>query len=208
MICASGGYTCARGLSSIRPRSERQCRGVARPRLCGLRAYDFQRRIDRRQAEQRDQAGIAEHDDASDPGRRHVEHRGPIAAMCGEPEPRARSGLGFMAQAQIRRGTGRGSVSSYRRGSIRGHRGAGSRRGEPLPAATRYDAIHRNIYVPSGHQLTPVQKAIAAWLWSRRQATVAGVSAVALHGSLWIDARLPAELNQPSQQMTKGIVLR
>lgn len=73
--------------------------------------------------------------------------------------------------------------------------------------ATRYDAIYRNIYVPSGHQLTPVQKAIAAWLWSRRQATVAGVSAAALHGSLWIDARLPAELNQPSQHMTKGIVL-
>jgi hypothetical protein len=37
---------------------------------------------------------------------------------------------------------------------------------------------------------------------------VAGLSAAALHGSKWIDARLPAELNQKSQHKTEGIVLR
>ena len=55
--------------------------------------------------------------------------------------------------------------------------------------------------------MTPEQKAHAAWLWSGRRATVAGVSAAAMHGAKWIDPRLPAELNQPSQHKTNGIVL-
>jgi hypothetical protein len=55
--------------------------------------------------------------------------------------------------------------------------------------------------------VTPEQKAKAAWLWSGRRATVAGVSAAAMHGAKWIDSRLPAELNQPSQHKTTGIVL-
>jgi hypothetical protein len=73
--------------------------------------------------------------------------------------------------------------------------------------ATRYESVFRNVYIPRGRTLTPVQKAYAAWLWSRRRATVAGVSAAAMLGSKWIDARLPAELNQPSQHKTPGIVL-
>lgn len=50
--------------------------------------------------------------------------------------------------------------------------------------ATRHDAVHRNVYIAKGQQLTTVQKAMAAWLWSKRRATVAGLSAAALHGSL------------------------
>src|SRR5829696_1690012 len=73
--------------------------------------------------------------------------------------------------------------------------------------ATRYDAIYRNVYIPRGQHVTPAQRAHAAWLWSRRQATVAGVSAAAMHGAKWIDSRLPAELNQASQHKSKGIVL-
>ena len=73
--------------------------------------------------------------------------------------------------------------------------------------ATRYDAVYRNVYVPRGAVLTPADKAHAAWLWSRRQATVVGVSAAAIHGAKWIDSRLPAERNQRSQHKTKGIVL-
>jgi hypothetical protein len=73
--------------------------------------------------------------------------------------------------------------------------------------ATRYHAIYRNVYIPRGQQVTPAQKAHAAWLWSRRQATVVSVSAAAMHGTNWIDSRLPAELNQRSQHRTKGIVL-
>lgn len=72
---------------------------------------------------------------------------------------------------------------------------------------TRYDAVFRDVYVPKGTKLTPVDKAVAAWLWSGRRATPAGLSAAALHGSLWIDRHLPAELNQPSRHKTTGIIL-
>ena len=72
---------------------------------------------------------------------------------------------------------------------------------------TRYDPIFRNVYVPKGHELTPITKAVAAWLWSGRQATVTGISAAAVHGSSWIDAKLPAELNRASRDKAKGILL-
>lgn len=72
---------------------------------------------------------------------------------------------------------------------------------------TRYDALYRNVYIPRGQKLTPVDKAVAAWLWSKRRATVVGLSAAALHGSLWIDARQPAELNQPSRTRPPGILI-
>ncbi|BBX26956.1 hypothetical protein [Mycolicibacterium alvei] len=72
---------------------------------------------------------------------------------------------------------------------------------------TRYDAVYRDVYVPRGTRVTPVDRAVAAWLWSGRRATVAGLSAAALHGSEWIDVKHPAELNQPSQHRTPGILL-
>lgn len=72
---------------------------------------------------------------------------------------------------------------------------------------TRYDAVFRNVYAPRGSTLTPVDNAVAAWLWSGRQATAVGLSAAALHGTRWIDARHPAELNQPSRSRPSGIVI-
>ncbi|MEV3902668.1 DUF559 domain-containing protein [Mycobacterium sp. NPDC050551] len=72
---------------------------------------------------------------------------------------------------------------------------------------TRFDRVFRGVYTSKGASLTAVDKAVGAWLWSGRRATVAGVSAAALHGSLWLDAHLPAELNQASQHRTAGIVL-
>lgn len=62
---------------------------------------------------------------------------------------------------------------------------------------TQYDQVFRNVYVPK----------VAAWLWSGRRATVAGLSAAALLGTRWIDAKRPAELAQASRQKTKGILL-
>jgi hypothetical protein len=73
--------------------------------------------------------------------------------------------------------------------------------------ATMYDAVFRDVFVPRGQAITSTDKAIAAWLWSRRQATVAGLSAAALHGTLWLDASLPAELNHRHRHKTRGIVL-
>ncbi len=54
---------------------------------------------------------------------------------------------------------------------------------------TRHDMIHRDVYVPQGAVMTPVDKAVAAWLWSGRRGVAAGLSAAALHGSKWIDVR-------------------
>jgi very-short-patch-repair endonuclease len=73
--------------------------------------------------------------------------------------------------------------------------------------AIRYDAVYRNVYVPKGEVLTAADKALAAWLWSDRHATAAGLSAAALHGTKWLDAGLPAELNHRHRHKTDGIVL-
>jgi very-short-patch-repair endonuclease len=77
----------------------------------------------------------------------------------------------------------------------------------PHQLRTEFESVHRNVYVPRGQPLTPVTRAVAAWLWSGRTATVAGLSAAALHRTAWIDAWLPAELNRQSRDKTHGIIL-
>ncbi|MDH6196883.1 hypothetical protein M2272_003536 [Mycobacterium frederiksbergense] len=73
--------------------------------------------------------------------------------------------------------------------------------------STRYEMLHRDVYVPRGAVLTPIDRAVAAWLWSGRRAVAAGLSAAALHGSRWIKAKYPAELIHSSRHKTRGIVL-
>ncbi|MEU0494859.1 DUF559 domain-containing protein [Mycobacterium sp. NPDC006124] len=73
--------------------------------------------------------------------------------------------------------------------------------------ATHHVALHRNVYVPKGVEPTAADRAIAAWLWSGRVATTAGLSAAALHGSKWVEAKKPAELVHTSRHHTPGIVL-
>jgi Protein of unknown function (DUF559) len=72
---------------------------------------------------------------------------------------------------------------------------------------TDFEMVHRNVYIRRGQKLTPVTRAVAAWLWSGRTATVAGLSAAALHRTAWIDDWLPAELNRPSRDKARGIIL-
>ncbi|OHV04382.1 hypothetical protein [Mycobacterium talmoniae] len=50
------------------------------------------------------------------------------------------------------------------------------------------------VWVPRGVELSPVQRARAAWLWSGRQGVLGGLSAAALLGAKWIDVERPAEL--------------
>lgn len=77
----------------------------------------------------------------------------------------------------------------------------------PHRLRTDFEMIHRNVYVPRGQKLTPVTRAVAAWLWSGHSATVAGLSAAALHRTAWIDDWLPAELNRPSRDKVQGVIL-
>lgn len=71
--------------------------------------------------------------------------------------------------------------------------------------ARRYTKVHRNVYAPRDAQLTPRDRAIAAWLWSNRAATVAGLSAAALLGSKWVPRKAPAELVRAQHGAPAGI---
>lgn len=72
---------------------------------------------------------------------------------------------------------------------------------------TEFEMVHRNVYIRRGQKLTPVTRAVAAWLWSGRTAALAGLSAAALHRTAWIEDWLPAELNRPSRDKARGIIL-
>jgi hypothetical protein len=73
--------------------------------------------------------------------------------------------------------------------------------------ASRNNVIYRNVYIANGQDLSAATRAMAAWLWSGRNATVAGLSAAALHGSKWIDAALPAELIRTVPRKVDGILI-
>lgn len=72
---------------------------------------------------------------------------------------------------------------------------------------SRHNMVYRNVYLPKGVNLTPERRAVAAWLWSERNATIAGLSAAALHGARWIDADLPAELIRREACDVDGIII-
>ncbi|MCG7596569.1 endonuclease domain-containing protein [Mycobacterium sp. PSTR-4-N] len=71
----------------------------------------------------------------------------------------------------------------------------------------RYVKLHHNVYVPTGMALTARDRAYAAWLWSRRSATLAGLSAAALHGSRWLPTGGPAELTRVRCGNPPGIAI-
>lgn len=68
-----------------------------------------------------------------------------------------------------------------------------------------YTRLFQNVHVRRGTRLTARDKAVAAWLWSGRSATVAGSSAAALLGTRYLDARAPAELIRTHRRAPKGI---
>jgi len=70
----------------------------------------------------------------------------------------------------------------------------------------RYAQVHRNVHVPIGYQFTAVSRATAAWLFSQRSATLAGMSAAAVLGARWLDPDRPAELIR-AEACTNGIVV-
>ena len=57
-----------------------------------------------------------------------------------------------------------------------------------------HQAIYSGVWAPRGAELSATDCARAAWLWSRRDGVIAGLSASAMLGAKWIDAHLPAEL--------------
>ncbi|WP_046321000.1 hypothetical protein [Mycobacterium sp. UM_Kg1] len=70
---------------------------------------------------------------------------------------------------------------------------------------SRHRLVYPGVYLPAGKPVTPVNRAQAAWLWSRRRAVPAGRSAAALHGAKWLDAGYPAELHYANRRPPPGI---
>lgn len=71
-----------------------------------------------------------------------------------------------------------------------------------------YVKLHRDVYAPRELDLTATDRAIAAWLWSRREAVLVGNSAAAMLGTKWMSAAEPAELGRSRFTSAPGIVVR
>lgn len=69
-------------------------------------------------------------------------------------------------------------------------------------------AVFPNVYVPSQVPLSLSQRIVAAWLWSGRQATIAGMAAAALHGTRWVDNDVPVELIHANPRAPDGVITR
>ncbi len=72
----------------------------------------------------------------------------------------------------------------------------------------RYVKLHRNVYAAAGIELSAYDRAVAAWLWARREAILVGSSAAAVLGTRWLPPAEPAELARVRHQPTAGIVIR
>ncbi len=71
-----------------------------------------------------------------------------------------------------------------------------------------HEAAYPGVWAPRGVELSPVRRARAAWLWSRRRGVVAGLSASALHGARWVEAEKPAELLHDNRRPPPLIIVR
>lgn len=70
---------------------------------------------------------------------------------------------------------------------------------------THYRKLFRDVYVEPDVELTPLVRARAAWLWSRRRGIIAGLSAAAVHGAKWVDATAPLEILHSNRNPLPGL---
>jgi very-short-patch-repair endonuclease len=73
---------------------------------------------------------------------------------------------------------------------------------------TRYTKLFRDVYVTPGTELTPLVRARAGWLWSRRRGIVAGLSASALHGAEWVSVDAPLEILHSNRNAMPNLIVR
>jgi len=73
---------------------------------------------------------------------------------------------------------------------------------------TYYRAIMPNVYLDKRVEPTLIQRTVAAWLWSGRQAVVAGASASAIHGSKWVDDAAAIELIWRNARAPQRVITR
>ncbi|GAB1815195.1 DUF559 domain-containing protein [Mycobacterium sp. MUNTM1] len=79
--------------------------------------------------------------------------------------------------------------------------------GEVVKSAlrTHYMKLLRDVYVNPDAELTPLVRARAGWLWSRRRGIVAGLSAAAVHGAEWVDVTAPLDLLHTNRNPSPGL---
>jgi hypothetical protein len=73
---------------------------------------------------------------------------------------------------------------------------------------TRYEQIYPGVYVPKDTDVSAIQRATAAWLWSKRRGIVAGQSAAAVLRTKWIAGGDPAELIHDNRRAPTKLVVR
>jgi hypothetical protein len=74
--------------------------------------------------------------------------------------------------------------------------------------ARRHQRLLPDVYVPKPWNPTLRDRTVAAWLWSKRRAVVAGAAAAALHGASWVDATEPIELIWNNGRPPAGLIVR
>lgn len=71
-----------------------------------------------------------------------------------------------------------------------------------------YRAIMPNVYLDKWVEPSLRQRTAAAWLWSRREAVIAGLAASAMHGAKWVDPAAPIELIWRNARTPPRVVTR
>lgn len=71
-----------------------------------------------------------------------------------------------------------------------------------------YTALFPDVYLDKRVAATLADRIVAAWLWSRRHAVIAGAAAAALHGARWVDADTDVELIWRNARAPEGVVTR
>lgn len=71
-----------------------------------------------------------------------------------------------------------------------------------------YRPLFRNVHAPRDRILTVRDRAIGAWLYSRRAGIITGMAASSLHGASWIDAEIDIELIFKYTRPPAGIIAR
>jgi hypothetical protein len=71
-----------------------------------------------------------------------------------------------------------------------------------------YCSIFPDVYVSRATAPSLGCNTVGAWLWSGRNAVIAGRAAAALHGAMWVDTATPIEMIWRSSRSPSGIVVR
>jgi hypothetical protein len=70
-----------------------------------------------------------------------------------------------------------------------------------------HTAVYPGVWAPREADISVVDRARAAWLWSRRRAVLAGLSAAAILGAKWIEPDAAAELVHSNRRPPARIVI-